>query len=135
MYLRYGLIAESVSESQNSKKVIVGTFDVIHGRQFPAVQLQMVLLLRIEGHGTEEGEHGVRIEMVDSDYRPVGAVSEGKFALQRQPGTSAGAPPAAEVVVNAAGTPLPHPGDYEFVVQVDGRHLGAIPLYVRQIAQ
>ncbi|HEV2749035.1 MAG TPA: hypothetical protein VGV12_00770 [Gemmatimonadales bacterium] len=121
-----------MSEGVAGKKIIVATFDLILARTFPALHPQLALVLRIEGHGTEEGKHHLRIDFVDADYKNVVAPIELDFEMIKEGRPASDAPLAAEVVVNANGLPVPHEGNYEFAVQVDGRHLGAIPLYVRE---
>lgn len=131
MYLRYGVLADTVTPGGGAKKNIIGTFDVIHVRQFPAAHRRLSLVLRIEGHVTEEGKHQLNVDFVDADYRVLGGVS-GEFEVRREGRAVEDAPLASEVALEIENLPLPKEGNYEFAVKVDGRHIGSVPLYVRQ---
>ena len=122
MYLRYGIIADTIAPAAGSKKNILGTFDVIFTKQVPALHRRLGLIVRIEGHPTEKGPHQLRVEFVDA-YAQI-------FL-----------PPAAELFVNvrgADGRPLPAgkltvAAAWVFlaVAAFDYRHLAglAAPLY------
>lgn len=128
MHLRYGLLADSVAPGAQGKKNIIGTFQAIHAGKFPCVHPSLSLLIRIEGDASETGSHEIEVVFVDADYKAVGQPVKAEFRLDKgsQP---EGMPAFTEAVMNIQNLPLPGAGPYEFVVRVDGRHLGGIPLY------
>ena len=134
MNLRYGLLADSVALGAQGKKNIIGTFQAIHAGKFPCVHPSLSLLIRIEGDASETGSHEIELAFVDADYKAVSKPVKSEFRLDKasQP---EGMPPFAEAVMNIQNLPLPKAGPYEFVVRVDGRHLGGIPLYAVEAKQ
>ena len=134
MHLRYGLLADSVAPGSQGKKNIIGTFQAIHAGEFPCVHPSLSLLIRIEGDASETGSHEIELVFVDADYQAVGKPVKAEFRLDKA-SLLQGQPPFAEAVLNIQNLPLPKAGPYEFVVRVDGQHLGGIPLYAVESKQ
>ncbi len=133
MNLRYGLLADSVAPGPQGKKNIIGTFHAIHAGKFPCRHPSLSLLIRIEGDASETGPHEIELAFVDADFKAVGKPVKVEFRLDKK--GLQGQPPFAEAVMNIQNLPLPKAGPYEFVVRVDGRHLGGIPLYALELKQ
>ena len=134
MNLRYGLLADSVAPGPQGKKNIIGTFQAIHAGKFPCLHPSLSLLIRIEGDASETGSHEIELLFVDADFKAVGKPVKAEFRLDKA-SLLQGQPPFAEAVMNIQNLPLPKAGPYEFVVRVDGRHLGGIPLYALEVKQ
>ena len=135
MHLRYGLLADSVAPGAQGKKNIIGTFQAIHAGKVPCLHPSLSLLLRIEGDASEVGPHEIELAFVDADYKAVAKPMKAEFRLDERSRPAPGVPVFAEVVMNIQNLPLPKAGPYEFVVRVDGRHLGGIPLYALEAKQ
>ena len=133
MYLRYGLLADAVAPGAQGKKNIIGTFDTIHSQDFPCQHPGLSLAIRIEGHLSELGKHNLELSFVDADFNPIRKSAGAEFSLEKQQSPVEGISPAVELGINIQNLLLPKPGPYEFVVRVDGRHLGSIPLYAVKI--
>ena len=132
MYLRYGMLAEYVGPGEGGTKNVIGIFDMVAGPQFPLRHKRMMLFVRIEGHLSEAGTHTLAISFVDADYNRLGGPPEMSLELQPEGRPVPDAPIASEVVLDIQALEIPAPGDYEFAVLVDGRHIGAVPLYARE---
>ena len=134
MNLRYGLLADSVAPGPQGKKNIIGTFQAIHAGKFPCLHPSLSLLIRTEGDASETGSHEIELLFVDADFKAVGKPVKAEFRLDKA-SLLQGQPPFAEAVMNIQNLPLPKAGPYEFVVRVDGRHLGGIPLHALELKQ
>lgn len=129
MYLRYGLLADAVVPGAMGKKNIIGTFLAIHAPKFPRIHPSLSLAIRVEGDASEVGQHDFELGFVDADYKAVMPPLKGQLNLEKEMIPIEGIPFAAEATINVENLPLPQAGSYEFVVKVDGRHLGSLPLY------
>ena len=134
MYLRYGLLADAVAPGAQNKKNIIGTFTTILSQNFPCKHTSLSLAFRIEGAHTELGKHHLELAFVDADFKEIGKPVAKDFNLQKEKLPIPGIPLAVELVMEVRGLPLPGPGVYEFVLKIDGRHIGSVPLYVVQVA-
>ena len=133
MHLRYGLLADAVAPGAQGKKNIIGTFSTMFSATFPFKHPSLSLAIRIEGHVSEVGPHKLELLFVDADFKTIGTVAQGDFNLEKEKVPIDGIPAAVEAVMTIQGLPVPNPGPYEFVVRVDERHLGSIPLYAVKI--
>jgi len=127
MFLRYGILADAITDSAAGKKNIIGTLTVINAVKYPCQHHSIALVLRVEGSRTEEGEHVLEIAFVDADYKPVGPTVKGQFVFKAED-VPEGMPFAIETAFTINGLPLEKPGNYEFTVKIDGRHIGSVPL-------
>lgn len=130
MYLRYGLLADAVVHGAIGKKNIIGTFSAIQASEFPCIHSSLSIAMRIEGDSSEVGTHSFELGFVDADYRAVVPPLKGRFKLETGKMSIEGISVAVEMEIEVNNLPLPKEGAYEFIVQVNGRHLGSIPLYV-----
>lgn len=130
MYLRYGLLADVVVYGAMGKKNIIGTFSAIHASEFPCIHPSLSIAMRIEGDSSEVGRHSFELGFVDADYKAVIPPLTGQFDLAKEKVPIEGISAAVETAIGVNNLPLPQAGAYEFTVQVEGRHLGSIPLYV-----
>lgn len=95
----------------------MGIFRHVWVAGYPAVHPRTHLVLRLRAHRNEVGEHAVRIRFLDDADNEL-MVGQGSVAF--------GEPPAGIVDVESAAVlvfdvPLPRPGEYRFVITVDGR--------------
>ena len=110
---------------------ILGTFDSIWSRQVPAVHPLCAVALRLRFEKKEEGEHKVRISIVDQDgvevVKPVDATVNVRFRdvpLQSL---------ATNIILNLQVLTFPRYGAYSINLVVDGREGGSLPLVINQI--
>ena len=129
MYLRYGLLADAVVPGSMGKKNIIGTFHSVFAQKFPCIHPSLSLAIRVEGDASEIGKHHIELGFVDADYNAIREPISTQFDLQKEKLPIEGVPAAKEVAITIQNLSLPQAGWYEFVVKVDGRHLGSIPLY------
>ncbi|MEW6601005.1 MAG: hypothetical protein AB1499_08545 [Nitrospirota bacterium] len=110
---------------------LLGTFDSVWAKQVPAVHPLCAVALRIRFLKIEEGEHKVKISIVDADGKAVVKPVEAGVNIQFQntPLTSM----ATNMILNLQGLQFPDYGEYSIDLALDGRHEVSLPLYVNKI--
>jgi hypothetical protein len=128
------LIADSASDYQG-KLCVLGSFDTICARQYPAVHPHCSIALRLLFRTGDEGKHTIQISFIDSDGKAI--LPEGGPRIE----FTMGEPPAQaffwsqNFIFNIAGLRLPNPGQYSLDVLYDGKIVSRIPLQGVQIQQ
>ncbi len=107
---------------------LLGATDTLTVPTTPFRYPHCALVLRVRSSRIEEGDHTVRIMIIDADGAPVLNV-EGKMAV-RFSGMSGG---AIHLIINAQNLEFKEAGEYSIEVAVDAIHLGSSPLFVRLV--
>ena len=116
----------------HGKLNILGTFDAIWAKQIPAAHPQCAIALKVRFSRIEEGDHKVRINIVDED---------GKAAV---PSLEAGvnvrfgeAPSSISInmIFNIQNLKINNYGEYSIDLAIDGRHEVSLPLYVHRMQE
>jgi len=109
---------------------VIGIWRHIAVPQFPAMHARAHLVLLLRGRRTEVGSHSFAVQLLD----PSGSV------VLQNGGTMHVAEPPAGVVdlespaVMVLDLPLARPGEYAFVVELDGMPVARVPFQVEQVA-
>ena len=130
MYIRYGMLADFVARGERGKKNVIGIFDLMWSETFPFRYDRFTLFLRLEGDQSELGKHQLQLHFVDADFHKLTSMPALEIELTNEGRPVVHAPLGAEISANIGGLSIPAAGDYEFVVEIDGRHIGSVPLYV-----
>lgn len=112
---------------------ILGTFDSIWAKQIPAVHPLCAVALRLRYLKIEEGEHKIKISIVDIDGKEVVKPVEAyvNILFNNIPLTST----ATNMILNLQGIKFPNFGEYSIDLAIDGRHETSLPLYINQIQE
>jgi len=111
----------------HGKLSILGAFDTLVVRQFPAVHPQCAIALRLLFRAGEEGTHSFSLHLVDSDGKDVVPeirprievkIPEHLFFLSQN------------MVFNLQGIPFQSAGQYSIDVTMDGAAIASIPLQI-----
>lgn len=105
---------------------LLGATDTIFVPATPFRYAHCAIALRVRAARIEEGEHTVRIMIIDVDGNPRLNV-EGKLPV-RFPNAGGG---AFHLIINAQNLEFANEGEYAIEVAVDGIQLGSSPLFVR----
>jgi len=123
------VLCDAATEYQG-KLNILGTFDAIWARKIPAVHPLCAVALRTRFSKIEEGEHAVKINIIDQDgtsvVKPVETSVNVKFKDTSV--TSV----AVNMILNIQGLKLPEYGEYSIDLAINGRHEASLPLYLHQ---
>lgn len=128
MQIDLALIADAATVDAAGKLSILGIFDHIAARDFPARHERMVLVLRLDAGVDEAGAHTVVIAVRDPDG---GEVARMDGEIQLAPGR-----PDARIrvpqIVHMDGFVFPKPGVYSIEIEVDGTVLSTQGLRVSE---
>lgn len=132
MQIEYAFLADAAQVSSDGKLFVLGGgIDRIFATSFPATHPLMTLVIKLQLHPSEcEREHGLQVELWDSDGQPIGPRVSGNFSANRQ---ERGRLSYVQTVLNLHNVQFSVGGDYAFQVVVDGQHLKTVPLYVELV--
>jgi hypothetical protein len=116
------------AQENGGKLTVVGTFDTIISRNFPCVHPQLSVVIRLRFDLWEFATHNFRIETRDLDgemsIEPIRGVVEVKGM--------GNATAVSHLVFTISNLHFTAGGVVNFVLYIDDRELGSIPLYVRK---
>ncbi len=119
-------LCDAATESAG-KLNILGSFDRILTRQLPAIHAHCAIALRVRFDRIEEGEHRVRITLVNADGQAVFPGLDGNIGVAMPPD---GQTLCANLILNLNGLKFEKAGQYSIDLAVDGRHEKSLPLYI-----
>src|SRR4051794_18211871 len=73
------VLCDAANVSREGKLNVLGEFDSIHASTFPLTYPTMVLVVRLEAHPTEAGDHTLRLHLNDEDGQDVVPPLQGEF--------------------------------------------------------
>ncbi len=115
--------------SDNGKLNVLGAFDTIWVRQFPAVYPHCAVAVRMRFLAMEQGPHALVVRFMDADGVNVLPPANGSFSIaMAEPQRSA----SADIVLNIQSLNLLKPGEYALELIVDGENLRSLPLFVKE---
>ena len=125
------VLCDAATDSAGKLNVL-GAFESLLARSVPVVHPQCAMALRMRFARIEEGDHEIKICLVEADGLPVvpdlRAGVHVKFHGQESS-------LAANIVMNLQRVQFKTAGEYSINLAVDGRFERAIPLAVRLIRQ
>jgi len=111
------------------KLTTVGAFDTIWSRKFPSSHPQCSVALRMIFRDEDEGEHRLRLEMVNPDgglLIPAEKCPQVRFRMGRLPEKVFFI--TRNFVFHFQGLPVPAPGQYEIRIYYDDAILTPLPV-------
>ncbi len=126
------ILCDAATIDASGKLNILGIFDRIGVRSFPARHGRLSLVLRFSGGIDETGSHDLEIALRDPDGGEV-VRADGQMRLGARPGSVRSGLKVPQVL-NFDGIVFQSPGDYVFDVTVDGDHQVMVPLQVMQVS-
>jgi hypothetical protein len=126
MELDFGLLADAATVDGSGKLNVLGVFDRIQARDFPARHGRISLVLRFSAALSEVGAHQVEIRLRSPSGGELLRL-DGRLDLS---GGSREAEEGIKVphVLNLDGITFPEAGTYFFDIACDGKSLLSIPL-------
>ena len=112
------------------KLSVVGIFDTIFARQLPAVHPHCCLAVKLRFDSEESGQKKLRLSICHDDGKLVLPAMEIPIQVAMPPGLQSN---TIQVVANIAGMQIEQFGEYSIDLELDGRHEGTTPLFVRQM--
>ena len=122
------LLCDAATDQQGKLNVL-GAFDNIFSHKTPVQYPACVIAARIRFEKVEEGDHSIRIYIMDEDGASIGPKLDGKISV-RVPdnfGTS-----VANLILNIRGLEFKRFGKYRIDLAVDGNIQASLPLRINQ---
>jgi len=117
----------------HGKLNILGTFDAIWSKRMPVVHPMCAIALRMRFSKIEEGQHKVRINIVNEDGKAIAPPFETNVNIQFRDSFPTSI--ATNMILNLQGLKFENYGEYSIDLAIDGRHEASLPLYVNQIPE
>jgi hypothetical protein len=126
MNVELAVLADYAADTRDGKLVIAGLFDRIAPPTLPWHHPSMAMALRIHLHPGEEGQHKVRIRLVDPDGREIVSLDAEMNVDFIEPvnGTN------SQMVLQMNGLPFEKHGQHSFDVFLDGRYESSAALEI-----
>lgn len=128
MKVTLALLADFANKAVDGKLNVLGVFDTIFAEKFPAVHPEMKLVIRFELHPAEmEEPKKVQIQLRDAQGTKIFELS-GEMNVQAPPGEGPrGEMLHSDSILSMNGLPIQAPGNYEFVILVNGEVKAQVP--------
>lgn len=110
------------------KLCLIGAFDTILVRQFPALHPFCSVALRIVFRDTDEGKHTLRVNLIDDDGQSLLPGMPTTPLEIRMPENQFFA--SVNLVFNMQGMQFKKPGQYSLDITLDAKMIARIPLQV-----
>lgn len=118
MQLLISTLCDSAAD-YDGKMVVMGTFDTMMAREFPAPLRGCRLALRVSASREEAGKHQLRIRILDREDKEVLPAVESDMEV-RFSEKNQGLPFLSRNIIIPIGVQLPASGLYRFEIAIDG---------------
>ncbi|MBF0593655.1 MAG: hypothetical protein HQL22_01660 [Candidatus Omnitrophica bacterium] len=115
--------------SDSGKLNLLGAFDVINVKQFPAVLAHCSVAVRLRFFASEQGDHHIEVRFIDADGKSILPPAGGSIKVELPQGQRSA---AFNLVLNIPGLKIDAAGDYALELRVAGQGVISLPLEVRQ---
>lgn len=132
MEVEFAFLADAADAPLGGKLYVLGAgINELGAAKFPTAHPTLVLVLKLRLHAAEcERSHRLEIQFWDADGTRLPPEMSAEFTAAQHPRYKT-RDVFVQMVLNIIGLPLPAPGEYDFHIVVDDRHLKTLPLYVQ----
>jgi hypothetical protein len=120
------LLCDAATEQQGKLNVL-GAFDNIYAKKVPTVHPACTIVARIRFDKIEEGNHSVRIQIIDQDGNNIGPKLEGNISVRTTPGHDS---TGANLILNIQRLEFKQYGQYRIDLAIDNKIEGSLPFHV-----
>ena len=131
MYIKYAILADSITSVDEGKTNIIGTFDRMYSSDFPVLIPRFSLFIKFEIDPKEEKKR-YKFKLVFIDQNGVSKREPYEKTLTFPKRKKGATPNEPQVIINIKNMIIAEPGLYEFAIYIDGRYLYGVPLDVAQ---
>ncbi len=114
---------------QLGKLNVLGAFDNIYFQKVPAQYPACALAARVRFEKIEEGNHPIRIFIMDEDGASIGPKLEGGISVRVAQHYSTS---VANLILNMRGLEFKRFGNYQVDLAIDGNIVASLPLRISQ---
>ena len=119
------------AQDNHSKLTIVGTFDSINARQFPAAHPSCSIASRLRFAAKEAGSHHFRLRLIDAAGKEIIQPVQGDINIGSPPN---GQFASINIVINFNQLQFEKPGRYSFELYIDEEWRSGLPLFLNQVS-
>jgi len=123
------LLCDAATDQQGKLNVL-GAFDTVFAKEMPATHPACTVATRIRFEKAEEGEHKVRLQIIDIDGKPVSPKLEGNIAVRVPDGADSS---AVNLVLNIQGQKFERYGKFRIDLAIDGKVEASLPLWLSKV--
>ena len=129
------MLADGARQGQDGKLYIFGgQWDRIFAPAVPTSHPTMAVVLVLQVEYTEAlKEHDLELTLRRADGEPVGPKGVARFNVGHPPGLEPGAPVSFPLTMEQQGIVFDSYGRFEWLIEVDGREMGRLPIAVAQM--
>lgn len=132
MEVKLAVLADYSNISREGKLNLLGIFDIIRARSFPAVHPNMQLVVTFEAPSSEAGTNkNVQVRLMDADGKRILEVGTHLKLPQPAPGEVI----KSNHILNLNNVAFENPGDYAFCILINGEEKRSVPLKLVKIEQ
>ena len=115
---------------QQGKLNVLGAFDSIYAREMPTAHPACTIAARIRFEGIEEGEHNVRINVIDEDGREIVPRLNGKISVRAREDSGSS---VVNLILHLQRLKFENYGEYRIDLAIDEKLEGSLPFSVREV--
>jgi hypothetical protein len=123
------LLCDAATDQQG-KLNILGAFDTIWAKKLPAIHPACSVVTRVRFAKIEDGNHSVRIQIIDQDGRNIGPKLEGNISVRTAPNLDSS---VANLILNIQRLEFKQYGQYRIDLAIDGEIKASVPLRVTEV--
>ncbi|MDZ4743045.1 MAG: hypothetical protein SGI98_06455 [Verrucomicrobiota bacterium] len=131
MDVQTAVLCDSAAD-YGGKLCVLGAFDTIWARQFPAVHPFCSVAIRVVFRDVDAGKHNMKIQMIDDDGRNLVPPIEGEINIQLPENVFF---LSQNFVLNLQQFKIDQAGQYSVDVSMDKHIIARIPLQVIKVDQ
>jgi hypothetical protein len=114
--------------SDHGKINILGSFDTIWVRQFPAVYPHCAIAVKMRFSAVEKGDHNLSVRFIDADGQNILPPATGTFTVNMPDGQLSA---STDIILNIQSLNLTKPGECSLELSIDGQNIISLPLFIR----
>lgn len=123
------LLCDCATDNRGKLNVL-GAFDSIYVKQVPAVHPACTIAARIRFSKIEQGQHQIKINVIDQDGRDIVPRLEDKISVKVADNVDSS---VVNLILNLQRLKLDDFGEYRIDLAIDNRLEGSLPFNVRKV--
>ncbi len=123
------LLCDAATDQQGKLNVL-GVFDNIFAKEVPVRHPLCSIVSRMRFEKSEEGEHFVKMFIIDADGNPIGPKPEGKINVRVADNVDSA---VVNLILNLQGIEFKQYGCYQIDLVIDSNVHASLPLRVNQV--
>ncbi len=122
------LLCDAATEQQGKLNVL-GAFDAIFAEKMPVTLQTCSITTRVRFEKIEDGDHSVKIHIINQDGKNIGPKLEGSVSVKTRPGSDS---TVANLILNIQRLKFEQYGIYRIDLAIDGNIKASVPLRVAE---